>query len=106
MLIKWIITALLFVILYHLFRALFVMLKGHETSKSMSKQLGKRVFFSLAVVLFISLSSQFGLIKLNRFASATTHTQTQTNTTTQHQQNASTKQQLETQNVDENLNDL
>ncbi|WP_081216101.1 DUF2909 domain-containing protein [Pseudoalteromonas luteoviolacea] len=100
MLIKWIITALLFVILYHLFRALFAMLKGQETSKNMSKMLGKRVFYSLAVILFISLSSQFGLIKLNRFEAATTHTQIQTSKATQHQQSANTKPQPETQSVD------
>ncbi|WP_081228049.1 DUF2909 domain-containing protein [Pseudoalteromonas luteoviolacea] len=100
MLIKWIITALLLIILYHLFRALFAMLKGQETSKNMSKMLGKRVLFSLAVVLFISLTSQFGLIKPNRFDPSTIRTQTQTSTTKPHPQSANTKRQPEMQSVD------
>ncbi|MBQ4878173.1 DUF2909 domain-containing protein [Pseudoalteromonas luteoviolacea] len=100
MLIKWIITALLLVILYHLFYALFVMLQGAEKSKNMSQILGKRVIFSLLVMLCITLSSQMGLFNFNPQPSAKSHTQTQTNIAKQHQQNANTKQQPETQNVD------
>ncbi|MCG7549059.1 DUF2909 family protein [Pseudoalteromonas luteoviolacea] len=100
MLIKWIITALLLVVLFHLFHALIVMLQGADKSKNMSQLLGKRVLYSLIVILCITLFSQIGFINFNPQPMATTHTQTRIDTTTQHQQSASTKPQPETQNVD------
>ncbi|WP_327077575.1 DUF2909 family protein [Pseudoalteromonas luteoviolacea] len=100
MLIKWIITALLFVILYQLFHALFVMLSGAEKSKNMSQILGKRVFFSLITMLVITLSSQLGFFTFNAQPTSKAHTQKQTNIATQHPQNASTKPTPEMQNVD------
>ncbi|MDK2597042.1 DUF2909 family protein [Pseudoalteromonas obscura] len=100
MLIKWIITALLLVVLFHLFHALIVMLQGADKSKNMSQLLGKRVLYSLIVILCITLSSQIGFINFNPQPITTTHTQIRIDTTTQHQQSANTKQQPETQNVD------
>lgn len=105
MLIKLVIVTLLFIIIFNLFRALFVMMKPHQSDTPMSKYLGRRVFFSVIALIGIVLAGTFGLIKPNPNP-FTANKQTQTNTATPHQQSANTKQQLEKQNDVQPKNDL
>ncbi len=60
--IKLLLIALLLFIVFNLFRALFLMLKDDENQPSMSKFLGRRVWWSAIVLLFVILALQFGLI--------------------------------------------
>ncbi|RZM75571.1 DUF2909 domain-containing protein [Pseudoalteromonas rubra] len=98
MLLKLIIIVLLFSIIYNLFRALFIMLKGTQSGESMSRLLGKRVFFSASVLLLILIAKGLGWLNFNPAPGATTHKQTQTSTARPHQQNASTRHLPEMQN--------
>ncbi|TMP25259.1 DUF2909 domain-containing protein [Pseudoalteromonas rubra] len=97
MLLKLIIIVLLFSIIYNLFRALFIMLKGDHSGESMSRLLGKRVFFSASVLLLILIAKGLGWLNFNPAPNAITHTQTQTSTAKPRPQNASTTRQPETQ---------
>ncbi|MDK1314345.1 DUF2909 domain-containing protein [Pseudoalteromonas ardens] len=65
MLLKLIIIVLLFSIIYNLFRALFIMLKGTHSGESMSRLLGKRVFFSASVLLLILIAKGLGWLHFN-----------------------------------------
>lgn len=105
MLIKLVIITLLFIIIFNLFRALFVMLKPEQNNKPMSSYLGRRVLFSAIALIGIVLASSFGLLKPNP-TPFTAHKQTQINTAKQHQQSANTKLQPEMQNGAEPKNDL
>ena len=100
MIIKIIIVLLLLFILFNLFRALFIMVTDKSGGRPMSHFLGRRVLFSLVVLVMVIAAVKLGFIKANHSPLAlTTHTQKQINTATPHQQNASTKPLLETQNV-------
>lgn len=62
MLLKILIVCLLFFILFNLFRALPVMLKGKQ-SKPMSHYLGRRVLFSALLFALLLLALATGLIE-------------------------------------------
>ncbi|MGO2371665.1 DUF2909 family protein [Pseudoalteromonas prydzensis] len=95
--IKIIIVLLLLFILFNLFRALFIMVSGRDNGRPMSHYLGRRVLFSVVVLVVVIAALKLGYIPPN--ANPTTHIQTQTNIATPHQQSASTKQLLEKQSV-------
>ncbi|TMN72142.1 DUF2909 domain-containing protein [Pseudoalteromonas sp. S1727] len=95
--IKIIIVLLLLFILFNLFRALFIMVSGRNNGRPMSYYLGRRVLFSVLVLIVVIAALKLGYIYPN--ANPTTHIQTQINITKPHQQNASTKLQLEMQNA-------
>ncbi len=99
--IKIIIVLLLLYIMFNLFRALFIMMSTKQQAHPMSHYLGRRVFFSVVVLIIIIAAMKFGLIHTNPspIQKITAHKQTQINTTTPHQQNANTKPQLERQNA-------
>jgi cytochrome bd-type quinol oxidase subunit 2 len=60
--IKLLLIALLLFIVFNLFRALYLMLKNDENLPSMSKFLGRRVWWSAIVLILVILALQFGLI--------------------------------------------
>jgi uncharacterized membrane protein len=62
MLIKLLLIALLLFIIFNLFRALYLMLRNDPTQVSMSKFLGRRVFFSALVILLVILALSLGWI--------------------------------------------
>lgn len=62
MLIKLLIIALLLFIIFNLFRALYLMLKNDPEKVSMSKFLGRRVFFSVLVLVVVIVAMLTGLI--------------------------------------------
>lgn len=62
MLIKLLLIALLLFIIFNLFRALYLMLRNDPTQVSMSKLLGRRVFFSAVVILLVILALALGWI--------------------------------------------
>ncbi|MFY8326687.1 DUF2909 family protein [Pseudoalteromonas sp. ZZD1] len=95
--IKIIIVLLLLFILINLFRALFIMVSGRDNGRPMSHYLGRRVMFSVIVLVVVIAAFKLGYIYPN--ANPTTHIQTQINIAKPHQQNANTKQPLEKQNV-------
>ncbi len=97
MIIKIIIVLLLLFILFNLFRALFIMVSGRDNGRPMSHYLGRRVLFSVVVLIVVIAALKLGYIYPN--ANPTTHIQTQINTAKPHQQSANTKPQLEKQNV-------
>ncbi|WP_350635074.1 DUF2909 family protein [Pseudoalteromonas sp. GW168-MNA-CIBAN-0100] len=100
MIIKIIIVLLLIFILFNLFRALFIMVSGKTGGRPMSHFLGRRVLFSVVVLVVVIAALKFGFIKANNSPiNATAHIQIQTNTATPHQQSANTKQLLEKQNA-------
>ncbi|WP_356948211.1 DUF2909 domain-containing protein [Pseudoalteromonas sp. APC 4017] len=95
--IKIIIVLLLLFILFNLFRALFIMVSGRDNGRPMSHYLGRRVMFSVIVLIIVIAALKLGYIYPN--ANPTTHIQTQINITKPHQQNANTKQPPEKQSV-------
>jgi len=95
--IKIIIVLLLLFILFNLFRALFIMVSGKADGRPMSHYLGRRVFFSIVILVLVIAALKLGFIHAN--SSPTAHTQIQTSTTIQHQQSANTKQLPEKKNV-------
>ena len=97
MIIKIIIVLLLLFILFNLFRALFIMVSGKANGRPMSHYLGRRVLFSVIILVLVIGALKLGFIQAN--SSPTAHTQIQTSTTTPHQQNANTKQRPEKQSV-------
>jgi hypothetical protein len=62
MLIKLLLIALLLFIIFNLFRALYLMLKNDPEKVSMSKFLGRRVFFSALVMVLIIIAMMAGWI--------------------------------------------
>jgi uncharacterized membrane protein len=62
MLIKLLLIALLLFIIFNLFRALYLMLRNDPTQVSMSKFLGRRVFFSALLILLVILAMALGWI--------------------------------------------
>lgn len=73
---------------------------GKTNGRPMSHFLGRRVMFSVVVLIMVIAALKFGFIKANNSPiNATAHIQIQINTAIPHLQNASTKQQLEMQNA-------
>ncbi len=100
MIIKIIIVLLLIFILFNLFRALFIMVSGKTGGRPMSHFLGRRVLFSVIVLVVVIAALKLGFIKANNSPiNATAHIQIQTNTATPHPQSANTKQLLEKQSA-------
>lgn len=100
MIIKIIIVLLLIFILFNLFRALFIMVSGKTGGRPMSHFLGRRVLFSIVVLVVVIAALKLGFINANNSPiNATAHIQIQTNTATPHQQSANTKQLLEKQSA-------
>ncbi|EGI73798.1 hypothetical protein PH505_an00780 [Pseudoalteromonas distincta] len=100
MIIKIIIVLLLIFILFNLFRALFIMVSGKTEGRPMSHFLGRRVLFSVVVLVVVIAALKLGFIKVNNSPiNATAHIQIQTNTATPHLQSANTKQLLEKQSA-------
>jgi hypothetical protein len=62
MLIKITLIAILVFIVFQLFRALFLMLKNDPNQVSMSKYLGRRVLFSVCVMVIVILALVMGWI--------------------------------------------
>ncbi len=62
MLIKLLLIALLLFIIFNLFRALYLMLRNDPSQVSMSKFLGRRVFFSVLLILLVILALALGWI--------------------------------------------
>lgn len=100
MIIKIIIVLLLLFILFSLFRALFIMVSGKADGRPMSYYLGRRVLFSVVVLVLVIAALKLGFIQAN--SSPTAHKQTQTDTAIPHQQSANTKQLPEKQNAFQN----
>jgi hypothetical protein len=64
MFIKILVSALLIFMVFNLFKAMVVMLKG-ETSEPMSKFIGRRVLTSVAIVLILLIAIATGLVTPN-----------------------------------------
>tara|TARA_R110002126_G_scaffold43555_15_gene124915 strand:- start:11044 stop:11253 length:210 start_codon:yes stop_codon:yes gene_type:complete len=65
MLLKLVIIALLLFIVFNLFRAGFIMLRNDPDQKQMSRYLGRRVLYSVLVLLLIMLAMVLGWITPN-----------------------------------------
>ena len=63
--IKVVIVALLALVIVSLFQALFVMLKGGDGTTRMSKHLGRRLAFSVAVMALLLVLLATGVITPN-----------------------------------------
>ncbi len=76
------------------------MVSGKTGGRPMSHFLGRRVLFSVVVLVVVIAALKLGFIKANNSPiNATAHIQIQTNTATPHQQSANTKQLLEKQSA-------
>ncbi|MFC3117123.1 DUF2909 domain-containing protein [Cellvibrio fontiphilus] len=62
MFIKIVLIVLLALVVISLFQALFVMIKNDDKAPQMSKFLGRRLFFSVAVVLLLIILLLTGVI--------------------------------------------
>ena len=65
MFIKFIVIFLLLFIVFSLFKALFCMLRDDQNGMPMSHYLGRRVFFSVIVLLLVIIAIATGLITPN-----------------------------------------
>lgn len=65
MFIKIVLIALLALVVFSLFQALFVMMKNDEAAPKMSKFLGRRLMFSVAVVAILIILLATGVITPN-----------------------------------------
>jgi uncharacterized membrane protein len=65
MLLKLAVIALLLFIVFNLFRAGIVMLRNDPEQKQMSRFLGRRVFYSVLVLLILLLAMALGWITPN-----------------------------------------
>jgi branched-subunit amino acid transport protein AzlD len=65
MLIKVLLIALLALVIFSLFQALFVMMKNDENAPKMSKFLGRRLIFSGMVVLLLIILLLTGVVTPN-----------------------------------------
>jgi len=65
MAVKLVIVVLLALVIVSLFQALFVMLKGGEATTRMSKHLGRRLAFSVAVMALLLVLLATGVITPN-----------------------------------------
>ena len=76
------------------------MVSGKTGGRPMSHFLGRRVLFSVVVLVVVIAALKLGFIKANNSPiNATAHILIQTNTATPHQQSANTKPLLEKQNA-------
>lgn len=64
-LVKILIVLLLVTILFNLFKAMTVMLKNDPKRAVMSHYIGKRLFFSVALILLLLLALALGIIEPN-----------------------------------------
>ncbi len=62
MLVKIILVLLLAIVVFSLFQALFVMMKNDESSPKMSKYLGRRLIFSVTVIVLLIILLLTGVI--------------------------------------------
>ncbi len=62
MLVKIILVLLLAIVVFSLFQALFVMMKNDESNPKMSKYLGRRLIFSVAVIVLLIILLLTGVI--------------------------------------------
>ncbi|MGO2478422.1 MAG: DUF2909 family protein, partial [Pseudoalteromonas sp.] len=65
MVIKIIIVLLLLFILFSLFRALFIMVSGKAYGRPMSYYLGRRVLFSVVLLVLVIAALKLGFIQAN-----------------------------------------
>ncbi|MCY7295729.1 DUF2909 domain-containing protein [Alteromonas sp. a30] len=65
MIIKIVLTVLLLLMFYNLFRAMMIMLKNDGQHEKMSKYIGRRVFTSAIILLLIVIAVATGLITPN-----------------------------------------
>ena len=65
MLLKILVTALLFFMIFNLFKAMRILLKSDKTDENMSKYIGRRVLTSVGIFLIIILAVATGLIEPN-----------------------------------------
>ena len=65
MAVKLVIVVLLALVIISLFQALFVMLKGGDGTTRMSKHLGRRLAFSVAVIALLLVLLATGVITPN-----------------------------------------
>ena len=65
MAVKLVIVVLLALVIVSLFQALFVMLKGGDGTTRMSKHLGRRLAFSVAVIALLLVLLATGVITPN-----------------------------------------
>ena len=65
MAVKLVIVVLLALVIFSLFQALFVMLKGGDSTTRMSKHLGRRLAFSVAVMALLLVLLATGVITPN-----------------------------------------
>ena len=63
---KIILVIALLLIVFSLFQALYYLVKGEEKLEQMNSSLGRRVFFSVAVILLLLLALAMGWIKPNK----------------------------------------
>ncbi|MAZ66283.1 MAG: hypothetical protein CMF25_04170 [Kangiellaceae bacterium] len=63
---KIILVIALLLIVFSLFQALFYLVKGEEKLEQMNSSLGRRVFFSVAVIMLLLLAIAMGWIKPNK----------------------------------------
>jgi hypothetical protein len=65
LLIKIVIVAMLAFMVYNLFRALFLMNRNDPNAPPMSKYIGRRLMFSVAIVVLLIIGLLTGLITPN-----------------------------------------
>jgi hypothetical protein len=65
MLFKILIVAMLVLVIFSLFQALFIMVKNDQAGPKMSKFLGRRLLFSAAIVLLLIILLVTGVITPN-----------------------------------------
>lgn len=65
MIIKIVLSALMVFMIYNLFKAMGIMLKGGEEKEKMSKFIGRRVMTSAVILILILVAVATGLITPN-----------------------------------------
>ena len=65
MIVKILVCALLFFMIYNLFRAGVIMIKNEPDQPSMSKFIGRRVFTSAIIIVLLIIAVATGLVEPN-----------------------------------------
>lgn len=65
MVVKIVVALLLIFMIYNLFRAMMVMIKGEPDQPSMTKYIGKRVIASAVIMLLLLIAIMTGIITPN-----------------------------------------
>ena len=65
MVVKIVVALLLIFMIYNLFRAMMVMIKGEQEQTSMTKFIGKRVMASAIIMLLLLIGIMTGIITPN-----------------------------------------